>query len=69
MNVEWQLGGKQVPLMLQGRYSARGGQIKGCTATLMFCRNNRKNICGTIMIFRKKNFFLDLVKDWAIRNF
>jgi hypothetical protein len=53
--------------MLQGRYSARGGQIKGRTATLMFCRNSRKNISGTIMIFRKKNFFLDLVKDWAIR--
>jgi hypothetical protein len=33
--------------MLQGRYSARGGQIKGRTATLMFCRNNRKNISGT----------------------
>jgi hypothetical protein len=24
------------------RYSARGGPIKGCTATLMFSRNNRK---------------------------
>jgi hypothetical protein len=35
----------------------------------VFCRNNRRNISGTIMIFQKKNFFLDLVKDWAIRNF
>jgi hypothetical protein len=42
--------------MLQGRYSARGGPIKGCTATLMFSRNNRKNISGTILVFRKKKF-------------
>jgi hypothetical protein len=28
--------------MLQGRSSARGGQMKGRTAALMFRRNNRK---------------------------
>jgi hypothetical protein len=55
-NVKWQLGGEQAPVMLQGRYSARGGLIKGCTATLMFSRNNRKNISGTILVFRKKKF-------------
>jgi hypothetical protein len=51
---KWQLGGKQALVMLQGRYSATGGPIKGCTATLMFSRNNRKNISGTILVFRKK---------------
>jgi hypothetical protein len=33
--------------MLQGRSSARGGQMKGHTAALMFHRNNRKNISGS----------------------
>jgi hypothetical protein len=45
--------------MLQGRSSARGGQMKGHTAALMFCRNNRKNISGSIIVFPeiKKNFW------------
>jgi hypothetical protein len=37
--------------MLQGRSSARGGQMKCRTAALMFCRNNRKNISGSIIVF------------------
>jgi hypothetical protein len=30
--------------MLQGKYSARGGPIKGRTATLMFSRNKQKKV-------------------------
>jgi hypothetical protein len=37
--------------MLQGKYSATGGAIKGQTATLMFSTNNRKNISGSINFF------------------
>jgi hypothetical protein len=55
--------------MLQGRYSARGGQIKGCTATFMFCRNIRKNISGTIMIFQKMNFFSRLSQRLGDKKF
>jgi hypothetical protein len=55
--------------MLQGRYSARGGQIKGRTATLMFCRNNRKNISGTMMIFWKKKFFSRLSQRLGNKKF
>jgi hypothetical protein len=54
--------------MLQGRSSARGGQMKGCTAALMFNRNNRKNISGSIIVFPEKKF-LDLSSYWEIRNF
>jgi hypothetical protein len=45
--------------MLQGRSSARGGQMKGHTAALVFHRNNRKNISGSIIVFPeiKKNFW------------
>jgi hypothetical protein len=58
-NIRWQLGGWIATLMLQGRSSARGGQMKRRTAALMFCRNNRKNISGSIIIFLeiKKNFW------------
>jgi hypothetical protein len=56
--------------MLQGRSSARGGQMKGRTAALMFCRNNRKNISGSIIVFPEiKKTFLDLSGYWEIRNF
>jgi hypothetical protein len=55
--------------MLQGRSSARGGQMKGCTAALMFRRNNRKNISRSIIVFMEIKKFLDLSGYWEIRNF
>jgi hypothetical protein len=55
--------------MLQGRSSARGGQMKRRTAALMFCRNNRKNISGSIIVFPEIKKFLDLSGYWEIRNF
>jgi len=56
-NVKWQLGGKQALVMLQGKYSATGGTIKGRTATLMFSTNNRKNISGSINFFPETKIY------------
>jgi hypothetical protein len=57
--------------MLQGRSSARGGQMKDRTAALMFHRNNRKNISRSKYhcFSRNKKKFLDLSGYWEIRNF
>jgi hypothetical protein len=48
--------------MLQGKYSARGGPIKGRTATLMFSRNNQKNSSGSIIFFLEEFFFQNYPK-------
>jgi hypothetical protein len=43
--------------------------MKRRTAALMFCRNNRKNISGSIIVFPEIKKISGLSGYWEIRNF
>jgi hypothetical protein len=55
--------------MLQGRSSARGGQMKGCTAALMFCKNDRKNISRSIIFCLEIKTNLGLIRLLGDKEF